>query len=115
MADKIIEGVRARAFVDILQELDKGRVSELLDQKLLQVSSAAEESGQPGTVIVKLKIKPAGDGSAVVGAEIKAEIPHKPTGGTEYFFDRGVLRSTNPNQLGFPEPSRGPRNGPKPA
>jgi len=99
MGDRIIEGVRTRDFAEWLGELDYGSVNDRLSAKLLEVSSAVQETNKKGTITIKITIEREGD-MAIATADIDVKKPEHPLHGSLFFWDKnGSMHRDNPNQL----------------
>ena len=88
-----------REFIEILTDLDDGRVHEELTRKIRDVVIGARDAQQPGKLTLTITIKPDGR-QFVVLPKVKAEIPTAKAGQTMFFADdKGTLRKDDPKQV----------------
>lgn len=87
-----------RSFVEIISDLDDGRVVEELTHQLREVVRAARVSEKKGSVTLKIDIEPDGR-QFIINASVKPTIP-TPTPGMTMFFasDDGDLIKEDPKQ-----------------
>lgn len=89
----------ARAFADVVRELSSGQVYDDLTTKLGEVVTAVLETRKAGELGIKLSIKPNGDGSVRVIADVKQKVPEPPRGETLFFAtSSGSLVRNDPRQ-----------------
>lgn len=90
-----------RLITDVLREIRKGRAVDQASRELAEVVRAVDETGKPGEVTIKLKVKPekGGGSQKTIVAEVKSK---KPTGDIPeavFFSDPdGDLHRTDPAQ-----------------
>ncbi|MBU0572055.1 MAG: hypothetical protein KJ995_08260 [Candidatus Omnitrophica bacterium] len=92
-------------FSDFLKDLDHGRVDEALSEQLEAVTSAVQETAQPGSVTLTLSISKEGM-HAAVNVKSQQKIPTHPMHGTLFYWDDknpGRLRRDDPRQLQIKE------------
>jgi hypothetical protein len=101
-----------RNFVDIIGDLDDGRVVEEMTHQLREVVRAVRTSQKKGSVTLKIDIELDGR-QFVVNASVKPTIPTPAAGMTIFFAnDDGELRKDDPKQIPLknldrkPEPLR---------
>lgn len=88
-----------RDFIEIIADLDDGRVVEEMTRQLREVVRAARSSQKKGSLVLKIDIEPDGR-QFIVNAQVKPTIP-TPTPGMTMFFanDDGDLRKDDPKQV----------------
>lgn len=89
-----------RSFLDIISDLDDGRVVEEMTHQLREVVRAARSAKKKAAVTLKITVTPEGERQYLVHAEVKPTIP-TPTPGLTMFFatDGGELRKDDTKQL----------------
>jgi len=95
-----------RPIVDTLRELSKGRVLDELGINMAELVHAVRDSGKPGSLLLKLTVKPASRGqttAVMVGADIQLKRP-KVERGEDVFFTTAddALVKQDPNQGELP-------------
>lgn len=92
------------AFLSVLQQHRKGEVLSDLAEAMREVAGAVTLTGKAGTVMLKIKIRPASKGGAlVVEDEVKTALPKTETQGSIFFADdKGNLLREDPNQTTLP-------------
>ena len=93
----------SRPFADVVRELASGKIYDDLTTQLGEVVTGVLETGKVGELSLKLSIKPNGEGSVVVAADVKQKVP-APTVGTTLFFatSSGSLIRNDPRQTEMP-------------
>lgn len=93
-----------RPFAAVLQEHRKGASMQELSEALADVVRAVGETGKPGSVTLKVTVRPMkGDLAVTFTDEIVVKVPRGERGASIFFADDdGNLTRTNPNQLSFP-------------
>jgi hypothetical protein len=97
-----------RPFAATLQELEKGATHADLSDYIQQVTAAVIETGKPGSVTLKLAIKPMDDGEVVVATGITKVVPEHDRKATRFFVDgdnnltRDLPVETTPLLQGLP-------------
>ena len=93
------EIVDPRPFSDWLEEHRRGATHAELSQALAEVAAAVAETNKVGTISLKIKISPSGDGMVVVTDEINAKAPEPDRSASLYFYDDiGNLTREDPRQ-----------------
>lgn len=93
----------SRAFADVIRELAGGKVYEDLTTQLGEVVTAVLETGKVGDLSLKLSIKPNGEGSVRVLADVKHKVPTPAIGETLFFATTtGSLIRNDPRQSELP-------------
>lgn len=91
-----------RSFGEILIDLASGDVEKRLTNDLAELVRAVEETGDKGTLILKLEVNK-GPKVTHVSAKIETKLPKTPLESTAFFTDeRGGLHVENPRQARFP-------------
>ncbi len=93
-----------KPFAAFLQEQRRGGLHGELTDRLAEVVQAVQEHGKPGSLTLKLSIKPNGDGTTMtVSDDISCKTP-EPERGAAIFFadDDGNLLRHDPRQLEIP-------------
>lgn len=88
----------------LIQNQRKGDFASEISDKLAEVSKAAIETGKPGTVTIKIKVKPMQGLEAVaIEDKVTATIPEgDPTRAVFYINDDGDLERNDPKQRELP-------------
>ncbi|WP_314435492.1 hypothetical protein [Massilia timonae] len=92
-----------KAFALFLQDLRDGRAHAELTGSLADLLAAVKETGKPGEITLKIKVKPAGRGSDIdkvnITDLITAKLP-KPDRGEDFFWltDDNNLSRNHPRQ-----------------
>ncbi len=88
------------AFLQMLQSHRRGETLSDLAEAMREVAGAVKMTGKAGTVMLKIKIRPASKGGAlVVEDEVKTALPKAETQGSIFFADdKGNLLREDPNQ-----------------
>jgi hypothetical protein len=92
------------AFLAMLQNHRRGGVLSDLAEAMREVTEAVQATGKGGVVILKMKIRPASKGGAlVVEDEVKTTLPKESGEGSIFFADENhnLLRE-DPNQKTLP-------------
>jgi len=89
-----------RSFIEVVGDLDDGRVVEEMTHQLREVVRAARSAKKKASVTLKIDVTPDGDRQFIVNATVKPTIP-TPTPGMTMFFatESGELRKDDPKQL----------------
>jgi len=88
-----------RDFLDVVTDLDDGKVHQKLTDELAKMIAAVQETSLSGAITLTLKAKPKGREVYVV-AEIKAKVPKEGNMATLFFVDKGgSLTREDPAQL----------------
>jgi ribosomal protein S28E/S33 len=90
-----------KPITDILREIRKGRAVDQATRLLAEVVRAVDETGKPGELTIKLKVKPekGGGSQKVIQAEIKAKKPEGDIPEAVFFSDPGGdLHRSDPQQ-----------------
>lgn len=91
-----------RPITDVLRDIRKGRVVDIATDKLAEVVQAVVETGKPGELNLKLKIKTKerGDNCVTVSAEVTQKIPQLSLPDAIFFANAGgdLLRD-DPTQM----------------
>lgn len=92
-------------FVSVILEMRSGQVATDIDAKFAEVVKAVVETGKPGELTVKLKVKPSrmGMGGSVIEVELdhdaKNKVPEVDIGRSVFFVDKsGKLTREDPAQ-----------------
>lgn len=109
--DKIQQILTANPALQMIAQLDGGRVVLALSEKYMRVVESVKRTGQKGELNLKLVIKPDGKGqveTVEVHGDVKLKMPergHKPT--TFFVTEDNTLSRTDPGQreIEFPEPA----------
>jgi hypothetical protein len=97
------ENPMSRPFADVVRELAGGTVYEDLTTQLGEVVTAVMETGKVGELSLKLSIKPNGEGSVRVLADVKQKVPAATLGETLFFAtSSGSLIRNDPRQSELP-------------
>jgi hypothetical protein len=92
-----------RSFVEVVQDLDDGKVAEQLDREIARLVKSVRETNKSGAITLTVKIKPE-SGMAIASAEVKTKTPQPATASTLFYTtDEGELRKDDPRQ----QPLRG--------
>lgn len=88
------------AFPKLLSELDHGLAQDDASEKLTELVRAVREHVKPGSLTLKLKIVPAGNGQLMtITYDIKADLPKPDKEATLLFAtENGRLQRDNPEQ-----------------
>ena len=91
------------SFTNLLQQHRMGGCLDDLGQKLRDVTDAAQLTGSPGMITLKLMIAPTKSGAVEIYDEIVTKMPKAEKVGSLFFVgEGGVLTRHNPNQLEMP-------------
>lgn len=92
------------AFLAMMQNHRRGESLSDLAAALREVTEAVRHTGKPGSVTLKVKIRPAAKGGAmVVEDEVKTTLPKSEIEGSIFFADdQGNLLREDPNQRTLP-------------
>ena len=92
-----------RPFIDVLREMERGRLLVALDEQLGELVRACDEFGKPGSLLLKIELKPGEHMDApVVTAQASIDLkPPKPRRDGTLFFtdDFGNLSRRDPRQV----------------
>lgn len=89
----------ARNFNEILGEIDGGLLQQLLSEKLAEVVRNVGDVEKPGTLTLKLGIKPNGEGKVFIDAKVEAKSPEKPVDTSMFYATpTGDLSRRDPEQ-----------------
>lgn len=93
-----------RPFSTVLAEHRKGMTMLELSRLLAEVTAAVVEHKKPGSVTLKINIRPlASDGTVVLSDEIQAKVPTADRASSIFYADdNGNLTRSNPNQPELP-------------
>lgn len=87
-------------FTYLLQQHRQGGCLDELGQALRDVTDAAQLTGNPGVIILKVMIDPTKSGAVEIYDDIKITMPKAEKVGSLFFVgENGVLQRNNPNQL----------------
>lgn len=86
----------SRSIVDILREVDRGRVVDSFSDTMAELVQAVRETGKQGKITLSLTVKPEGE-AFTVSADVKATMP-PPKRNPSIFFarDDGSLTREHP-------------------
>lgn len=88
-----------REFTEVLEDLAHGAVVERLTDRLGEIVHAVKETGSPGMLTLKIKVKRTGE-HAAISADISCRKPELGMPETSFFFGRGGgLTREDPRQL----------------
>lgn len=90
-----------RPITDILREVRQGRAVVLASQLLADVVQAVDDTGKPGEVTIKIKVKPEKGGGTqkTIAVEVKAKKPEQDIPEAVFFSDDdGDLHRSDPKQ-----------------
>jgi len=93
--------MNSNSFLHTLQRHRSGGLLDDASARLAEVVAAVRQTGKPGSVTVKLEIKPAqvGADAVVLTDEIKAKVPRMQATASFWFAtDDGALVTTDPRQ-----------------
>lgn len=97
--------VGVRSFGEILSDLATGDVEKRLTNDLAELVRAVEETGEKGTLTIKLDVSK-GPKVMHVAVKIDTKLPKAPLENTAFFCDeRGGLHVENPRQAKLEWPS----------
>ena len=97
-----MKDAESASFAEFLQEMSHGAVDQQATDKFREIVRACMETGQSGSITVKLTIKAASK-LAEVSAKISTTKPEpKVPGQTFYTSDDGNLHNEDPRQLKLP-------------
>lgn len=93
----------SRPFADVIRDLAGGRVYDDLTSQLGEVVTAVVETGKAGSLTLKIDVKPNGEGSVRVLADVKPKVPTPVLGETLFFAtSSGSLVRNDPRQAELP-------------
>ena len=101
VADAVVEN----SFTNTLNQMCDGEVASQLSAELTRIVCAVQETGNPGELIFKMRVKPASAGvsALVVAADISVKLPKEDKPSSLFFSDKeGRLLRENPAQLKLP-------------
>lgn len=91
------------SFTNLLQQHRQGGCLDELGQALRDVTDAAQLTGNPGVIILKVMIDPTKSGAVEIYDDIKVTMPKAEKVGSLFFVgEGGALVRSNPNQLEMP-------------
>lgn len=92
----------AKRFTDVLQDIRGGDVIHELTDQLRDVVTRVADTGRPGEIILKLKVKPASKGAGatlIIEDDIKVKLPVHEKGTTILYATKdGDLQRNDPRQ-----------------
>ncbi len=95
--------MRPDLFVHALNMIDNGAAAEECSEALNDVFKAVNQTGKPGSITLKLDIKPHGDGRYHILHKISTKEPEKPVYATLVFASEdGNIHKRDPNQGELP-------------
>lgn len=95
------ELIVANSFCRTIGELRRGQTVTEASSDLAELVKKVQETGRPGELILKLKIRPSADGESVgIEDEVSTKMPRKAKKATTFYYadDDGSLSRENPNQ-----------------
>ena len=106
MNENIQKMVSANPAIEMLAQLDRGRVIAALAEKYPQVVDSVRRTGKKGELVLKLTISPEGKGEVTtveVAADVKVKLPEKGVKATTFFIepDSNLLVRDDPKQADF--------------
>lgn len=93
------------AFLAVIQQHRRGGAMTDLSEELRKVNEAVQLTGRPGSVVLKLTVKPATQigGAVVVEDEVTSKLPKTDRAGSIFFVDEdNNLRREDPKQMTMP-------------
>lgn len=93
-----------RPFTDVIRDHRNGKLVAELSERMARVVQAVEETGKPGTITLKLTIKPSKgeEGAFKVSPTISQGIPERDLPDALFFSDEsGSLVRESPTQRGI--------------
>jgi hypothetical protein len=91
------------SFTNLLQQHRQGGCLDELGQALRDVIDAAQLTGNPGVITLKLMIDPTKSGAMEIYDDLKVTMPKAEKVGSLFFVgEGGALVRNNPNQLEMP-------------
>lgn len=100
--EKIQQIISTNTFIQLLAQLDTGRVVSDLAEKLPQLTEKVKSVGKAGTITLTLKVKPEGSGeieTVEISADVKVKNPEKSRKATIFFItEEHQLSRTDPGQ-----------------
>lgn len=101
MADPAAPEVRP--FTQFLHEQRRGGLHEDLGTALANVCAAAVEHAKPGEIVLKLRVRPSGDGMVQITDSVVTKMPVGEKAPSMFWVDlRGNVARTNPAQSELP-------------
>lgn len=93
----------ARPFLDLLREHRNGLTHEELTEELQKLVAAVVEERKAGTLTLKIKLEPKGDGTVMLVDEVVAKPPKRTKGGSLFFVTpENNLARQDPRQNNLP-------------
>lgn len=93
---------QVRDFVAWLVEHNGGRTATAASIALADVARAVDDHQRPGTVTLRITMKPAAPGLTTIGVKVHSAAPAEPPAESIFFVDgRGNLTRQDPKQLTF--------------
>ena len=100
---KHIEPTIDNSFTNLLQQHRHGEALNELGQALRNITDAAQLTGNPGCITLKILIAPTKSGAVEIMDDIKLTLPKAEKIGSLFFVgENGALVRNNPNQLEMP-------------
>lgn len=90
-----------KLFTDFLREIRKGRIVDEASEVLAELVKAVDQTNKPGSMTVKITVKPAKDGGweKVIVPDVQASIPRKDLPDAIFFSNpEGHLVREDPSQ-----------------
>jgi hypothetical protein len=90
-----------KPITDIMREIRKGRAVDLASQMLAEVVRAVDETGKPGTITIKVSIKPekGGGNQKTLTMTTESKVPRPDVPDAIFFSDEaGDLHRSDPQQ-----------------
>lgn len=89
--------------MDLLREHRSGLTHEELTQAMQQLVAAVVEERRPGTLTLKITVKPQGDGTVMVSDDVACKPPKATKGGSLFFVTpENNLARQDPRQQEIP-------------
>lgn len=93
----------ARPFMDLLREHRQGLSHDELTEALQRLVEAVTEERKPGTLTLRLTIRPQGDGTVLVSDDITSKPPKRTKAGSMFFVTpENNLERQDPRQTALP-------------
>ena len=91
------------SFVNLLQQHRYGECLNELGQHMRNITDAAQLTGKPGLLTIKILFEPTKSGAVEILDDIAVKMPKGEKEGTLFFIgEGGALMRNNPNQLEMP-------------
>jgi hypothetical protein len=97
------ETKEVKPFAEWLYEQRRGATHDELSEALNKVTASVVEHNKVGEILLRVKIKPGGDGMVIVEDEIKSKTPEPGRAANIYFVDDNAnLQREDPRQTRLP-------------